>query len=342
MSSTLEEPRLAPQNESSIRPAPANPKLFVIALRCGRLGNRLLIFAHFMALAEEQGHRLINVTFHSYADMFEVPRRDIYCQYPVPQHRSVFEVLPGAAPAIRKTRIFYHVIRNGCRLHDRLRIFGKSAVVLHESHRRDYVTPLEGPEVQEKIHEAKLVFVYGWRFHAPALVERHAAKIRAYFRPIEEYEMASRQAVESLRQQADVVVGVHIRLGDNYKWRGGRYYFPVSRYIGWMKELAEQFPGRKVAFLVCSDEPRRVDEFPGLSVGLGPGSPLGDMNALAKCDYIFGPYSTFTQWASFYGDKPLYLLYSLKDPIRLKKFQVNYLDLPTSDFLDGESPHARS
>jgi hypothetical protein len=103
-----------------------------------------------MALAEEQRHHLINVTFHSYADMFEVPRRDIYCQYPVPQRRSVFDILPGAAPAIRKTRIFYHIIRTACRLHDRLRIFGKSAVVLHESHRRDYVTPLEGPEVQER------------------------------------------------------------------------------------------------------------------------------------------------------------------------------------------------
>ncbi len=144
-----------------MRPAPADRKLLVIALRCGRLGNRLLNFANFMALAEEQGHRVINVTFHSYAHMFEVPRRDIYCQYPVPQRRSPFDILPGVAPAIRKTRVFYHIIRNACRLHDRIRIFGKSAVVLHESHRRDYVTPFEGREVREKIRKAKLVFVYG-------------------------------------------------------------------------------------------------------------------------------------------------------------------------------------
>ena len=35
-----------------------------------------------------------------------------------------------------------------------------------------------------------------------------------------------------------------------------------------MHELAEQFPGRKVSFLVCSNEPRDAQEFGGLSVGI--------------------------------------------------------------------------
>jgi len=316
-----------------------NPKLLVVALRCGRLGNRLLIFAHFMALAEEQGHHLINFTFHSYAHLFETTRRDIYCQYPMPNRRSVFDVVPGAAAAIRKTRIFYQVVRNACRLHDRLPIFGKSVVTLHESNRPDFVTPIDGAEVQDKIRDARLVFVYGWRFHAPALVQRHAEKIRAYFRPIEEHENSSRQAVEQLRRNADVVIGVHIRLGDNYKWRGGKYFFPVSRYRGWMNELVEQFPGRKISFLVCSDESRNAAEFPGLTVGFGPDTPVGDMYALAKCDFVFGPYSTFTQWSSFYGDKPLFHLYSINDCVDLDRFNVSYLDLPTSDKLDGPSPN---
>jgi len=28
--------------------------------------------------------------------------------------------------------------------------------------------------------------------------------------------------------------------------------------------------------------------------------------SFAKCDYIVGPPSTFTSWASFYGDVPVY------------------------------------
>ena len=72
-----------------------------------------------------------------------------------------------------------------------------------------------------------------------------------------------------------------------------------------MAELAGQFPGCKVSFLVASNEPRSASEFPGLSVGFSTGVPIEDMYALAECDYIMGPVSSFTQWASFYGNKPL-------------------------------------
>jgi hypothetical protein len=94
-----------------------------------------------------------------------------------------------------------------------------------------------------------------------------------------------------------------------------------------MQEFAAQFPGRKVAFFVCSDEPRSADEFPGLAVGLGAGSPLGDLCALARCNYIFGPQSTFTQWASFYGNKPLLLLQDASDRVEPAKFRVSWLDV---------------
>ena len=92
-----------------------------------------------------------------------------------------------------------------------------------------------------------------------------------------------------------------------------------------MNGLAEQFPARKVAFLICSDEPRNEQEFPGLSVEFGARSPLEDLYALAKCDYIFGPVSTFSQWASFYGNKPLFSLYDSDTRLESGKFTVSDL-----------------
>ena len=52
---------------------PKKPKLFTIGLRCGRLANRMILFANFVALAEEQGHRLINFTFHMMAATYTHP-----------------------------------------------------------------------------------------------------------------------------------------------------------------------------------------------------------------------------------------------------------------------------
>jgi hypothetical protein len=169
------------------------------------------------------------------------------------------------------------------------------------------------------------VFVYGWRYRAPELVHRHAEKIRAFFRPVEEHAQASRQTVEALGQNADVVVGVHIRRGDYQGWKGGQFFFETARYAAWMREAAALFPGRKVAFLVCSNEARRPDEFGGLAVGFGPGTAVGDLYALAGCDYLIGPLSSFTQWASFYGNKPLFHLRDSADRIELEKFHVSDL-----------------
>jgi len=320
-----EPENVPPQTRSSpaLAARSGDGKLLAVGLRCGRLGNRLALFANLIAFAEEYGHRVINVTFHSYAALFEGTRRDVFCRYPAASGPSWLDVIPGVGDIIRKTRIFYHLTRGLSVLNEKLPLFGKRVVTLKESGR---IVLLETPEVQAQIEGAKVVFVYGFIFRAPAAVQRHAEKIRAYFRPIERHDRASRQIVDRLRQQADVVVGVHIRRGDYINWSAGRYFFPVSRYGAWMHETVEQFPGRRVSFLVCSNEPLLAREFGGLSVEIAGGTPVEDLYALARCDYLIGPVGSFTQWASFYGGKPLFHLRHSEDRIEREKFRVCHFE----------------
>lgn len=299
-------------------------KLFFIAWRTGRLANRLVLFANFVAFARDQGHRVINFAFHSYAPLFVATHRDIYCQYPPPRRRSWLDVLPGLAPALRGTRLLYRGINAACHLQERFPWLARAAVTLHETP-GSHMTPLESPEVQARFSHARVVFAHGWNFRAPACLQRQATHVRAYFQPVAQHAEASRQAAAQLRRQADVLIGVHVRQGDYRGWKGGRFFFPVSRYAAWMKELAGQFGGARVAFLVCSDEARRREEFPGLWVGFGPGLPIRDLYALAECDYIFGPPSTFSQWASFYGNKPLWHAPDPAASAELGEFQVSWL-----------------
>ena len=302
----------------------ADNKILVIGLRTGRLANRLVLFANVIGFAAEHGHRVVNVAFHSYAHLFESTRRDIYCRYPVARHRSLFDVIPGMAPAIRKTRIFYQFIRQASEWNDRFPILGKSVFTLREVSSQTIL--LDAPAVQSRMAGAKIVFVHGWRIRAPESVKRHAEKIRDYFRPVAGLEAASRQVVGRLRQVAEVIIGVHLRRSDYRTWKQGQYFFPPERYAAWMRELAAQFPGRKTAFFACSDEPRQASEFPGLAVVIGTGPPIVDLYALAGCDYILGPPSTFSQWASFYGNKPLYQLRSGDDRVERNKFRVSHLE----------------
>jgi hypothetical protein len=302
-----------------------NQKLFTIGLRCGRLANRTILFANFIALAEEHGHRVVNYTFHSYANLFEATRENLHCEYPAPKQKNWLDRIPGIGAAIRKTRIFYHLTRYAALLNEKLPVFGKTAVTLRQL-KGQPITALDGPEVQEKIRAAKIVFVYDWRFRAPNLVRKHGDKIRAYFRPMEKFETAGRAAVDSLRRAADIVVGVHIRQGDYRRWRGGKYFYSVDCYAAWMREMAAQFSNRRVSFFVCSDEPRHTGEFSGLTVGSGAGSPMSDLYALSRCDYILGTKSTFSEWASFYGEKPLLHLLNSNTSVKVENFRISYLD----------------
>lgn len=311
-----------------MRPSPdesGRGKRLIIASRSGRLANRLIIFANFVGFAAEHGHRVVNCTFHSYAHLFSAPASDIYCRFPLPRRKSVFDRVPGLSALIRDTRIFYRLFGGASRLTEMLPRFSSPVKTLREP-KGNAVIDLEGAEMTRQIQKATTIFFHGWCFRAPACMRRHADTVRSYFRPVARHERKSAQMVKALRAQAEVVVGVHIRHGDYRAWRKGKYYYPASRYAAWMQEITEQLGGRRVAFLVCSDEPRNAQEFPGLTVGLSDALPVEDLYALAGCDYIVGPMSTFSQWASFVGNRPLFHLGSAEDRVDLERFRVSYLD----------------
>jgi hypothetical protein len=304
-------------------------KLFIIAKDMGRLANRLVLFANFIAYAEENGHRVANVMFHRYADLFETTQRDIYCRYPMTTKHSWLHSFPAIAAQIRSARIFCKTVRYASKLNKAVPLFGRKVVTLREVPGRD-VTFLNYTRVQNQIAAAKIIFVHDWRFRQPDAVQKHAAKIREYFRPSAVIENSSREIIARIRQKADIVVGVHVRRGDYRIWKNGKFFFEIDQYAAWMRSLAAQFGDRKVTFLVSSDELHHRGEFADLPVEILTGSALDALSALARCDFIFGPPSTFSQWASFYGNAPLLHLWNRNESVSIAKFRVSsLLEIPS-------------
>jgi len=46
------------------------------------------------------------------------------------------------------------------------------------------------------------------------------------------------------------------------------------------------------------------------------------MYGFARCDYLIGPPSTFTMWASFYGQVPLNIICRNDQPQAIDDFRV--------------------
>lgn len=117
-------------------------------------------------------------------------------------------------------------------------------------------------------------------------------------------------------------IGVHIRKGDYKEWRNGRYYYDDNRYIKWIIDLQEQIykKGYNCRFCICSNEPFFIND-PSIDIVRIPDATgIEDLCALSKCDFIMGPPSSFSQWASFLGNVPLLFLLDKNQTICIDDF----------------------
>lgn len=275
--------------------------MFIIASKPGQLGNRLYIFAHFIGCAIENGFRVMNPAFDEYANYFRGTRQDLFCRFPPRKSR-----LPGAQ-IVR--RLLYKASYYLARLLVRARLESKyaKAVALEWEEELD----LSAPAFLETARRHRLIFFQGWQFRDPKSLKKHAAAVRSFLRPVAELEKKIAALVASARTQGDVLIGLHMRRGDYRTFMGGQYFYEPDVYASVCEKIKELFPGRSVVFIVCSDEPLDKTVFSRLNYTPGGGHFVEDMYTLAECDYIVGPPSTYTMWASFYGAAPLYML---RDP----------------------------
>jgi len=278
----------------------------VIALRTGRLANRLILFANVIAFAKERDYRVLNPAFQTYAGMFERTRPTVLSPYPAPPPHPVRSLLLPFFAAIRWTRLPYHVA------------FGLTRAVNRYPRLTPWIRGIESPVVPATyelgspavsclIEGSRLVLLRGWGFRDTVGVPKHGKLIRAFFVPVARHQDAVAAILRRARADCDLLVGVHVRHGDYRGFLSGRYYFDYPQYAHLMRRVRDVLPGHRLGFLVCSDGAPRPDDFPGgLRIHLSSGVVIEDLYALAGCDLLIGPPSTFTQWASFYGKVPLY------------------------------------
>jgi len=119
------------------------------------------------------------------------------------------------------------------------------------------------------------------------------------------------------------LVGIHIRRGDYIKWLNGKYHFDLNIYYANMKSLSLQIGN--CVFVICSNEDIRLENNDNLTIEYISGSAIEDICVLSKCDYILGPPSTFSGWASFIGKTPIYFLQNKKIEISIEKFSNSFI-----------------
>ena len=270
--------------------------------------NCLWSYSPFIALAKENNIRIALPHFYIYNSLFPNLNSD----------DNVITKAPIKALGSAKVLyFFYKIVVKLLKLFNRF--FNLKAINIYINFRQ---WEKESWTNEVLLKKNALVFTGSWNCEKDNdSFLRNKKYILSLFQPDKECIQAVDRVFYKLRQNFDLIIGLHVRRGDYKTFIDGRYYFDDPAYANFVRQLVGQMPGRRVVTYIASNENIELSYFEGLAVHHVPNSlPLIDLESLGRCDYILGPPSTFSMWASFANDKPLLFLKKTSAVICLNEF----------------------
>ncbi|HXK37209.1 MAG TPA: hypothetical protein VJ553_06530 [Candidatus Paceibacterota bacterium] len=245
--------------------------MIVLFRSYGNHSNRLFQNIHLEAFCLEHGIDYANPTLSDLCPYYVDPAR--------PDHQGMARILRSKpVAALRRAGLLSHVITFD-----------------HES---------DNAALLLSRHKGKALYVDGWGFRVFPLTEKYQDRLVAKYALKEDYlrENDALRAMGKIDRDQYVVVAVHIRRSDYRYWRNGAYYFSDEVYRSYMTSM-ESVVGKQlnknVVFVIFSDERTSFAEAANLVLSENPW--YVDHYLMGQCDYIIGPPSTFTLWASYAG-----------------------------------------
>jgi len=262
--------------------------MIFITKRPGQLGNSLFLFSHFIAFSIEKNKKIVNPAFYEYAGYFPSTASDNLQRFP--KGKSFF-----VNDKLRKLyfRISFYTERILSKLHLSNKIVRIQELEWNERFQMD--NDEKGQELLGPV-----VLIWGWGFRCNSYFLKNIDFIRNFFKPFPKHIENVDRVIVPAKEKYDMIIGMHMRQGDYVNFAGGKYFYSIPQYVAAMRNATALFPGKKIGFLICSNAKPDPGVWNGFEVIASPGHELEDMYALSGCDYILGPPSTYSMWASFY------------------------------------------
>ncbi|MDZ4755160.1 MAG: hypothetical protein SGJ11_11790 [Phycisphaerae bacterium] len=286
----------------------------------GRFGNQMLRFAHLIAWAEEHSPHaeLINLAAWPYMRLLEGYDRSPAGVYPPRPSRLdlVARIVTSVPEPVSRRALGYVLQAIVRRAGDRT---GKRPIVRVETGSEGL--DLASPAFNELCAANRGAWLAGMRIGSWPLLAKHAAAVREHLMIRRPLAAPGLVLPNAMRASHDMIVGVLSRQTDYRVYRNGRFYIPPAVLAEKLRVIRTMYPDRRVAFLLTSDEPIMTADFEGLDIRIASGSQemgghfVESIAALASCDLVVGPPSTFAAWAAFLGSKPYLPLLANRTPV---------------------------
>lgn len=258
----------------------------------GNHSNRLMQLAHIEAACREHNQKFVNLCFSDMKKYYNNPNVPLLYNY----NLSVFIL-----KAILKIQ----------------KIIGFSWLKVYQYNRVDIDYEKEQPFECLTKH----AIIYGFYFRCPDLIEKHKHYFQyAYCLKKKYYENNDIWKWLCNIESNNKVVAIHIRRGDYKDFGAGCYYYGDDVYLNCVSQMSELL-GNKVKFILFSDE-NISNVFSSYDIVISHEEWYVDQFIMSKCDYIIGPPSSFSGWASYMGDVPLYHIRNTKKQLSLNDFTI--------------------
>lgn len=167
----------------------------------------------------------------------------------------------------------------------------------------------------------RLVFVGGWEFRVYDLVLKHSKSLK------EKYSLKRTNKdffnIYNKIKNYEIVLGVHIRRNDYTKWQSGKYAFNDAVYSRVVGDFIRLQSEEKIVALYFSDEKLNMSSLCcPVDYLISKNKYYIDYQLMGKCNYLIGPPSTFTIWASFCYGVPYMHIENPQQEICLEDFKI--------------------
>ena len=176
----------------------------------------------------------------------------------------------------------------------------------------------ENCDLRDFEHKQFVSCIDGWEHcHDRSYIMEHLGLLQTLLLP--SFEV--RNMVDTFFDGKNKTIGLHIRRGDYKTYCNGVYYFDDDVWLRIINRMKDQL-GNNIRFLICSNESVDFVSKVDGCFSIPNSNTIMDLYALSKCDYIIGPPSSFSQWASFVGRKPLKFILGKDDNVALESFSI--------------------
>lgn len=165
-------------------------------------------------------------------------------------------------------------------------------------------------EKDEALNRYAIMVVTGRHIRFFDLFEKYLLDIRHLFAF---HDAIERQVAQLLApyfsDERNILLGVHIRRGDDDNFLGGSYYYQDDVFIDAIRQFQAINTDRHIVAVVCGNVSLNkisfLEALPDITFVFPDGSPADDLCTLSHCDCLMGPPSFYSLVASMYHNVPL-------------------------------------